>query len=157
MIGVFSIIIMFTLGITLPLTIKGVKHFIKIRNISRRDQDMFIDFIREDFLTHLDIVSQSVVDLQLFDANTGFEFFAKCHYQIHLKNNSVTWCTNDQFLAYQKLKLPLYILLGIGGPAHFPDQLFLIPFKYLTSNIINAVELDQYLIKYNQKINVSML
>jgi hypothetical protein len=54
-----------------------------------------------------------------------------------------------------EIEIPVYIMVGVGGSSHFPDTLYLIPFKNVTSNYILTSSLTQYEVKLNQVIDFS--
>jgi len=102
-------------------------------------------------------LADSVFDeLNFTQLNTDYEFFIKPKYYSKTHRTGVKYCTKKEFSFFKnQIKIPVYIMLGIGGPSHFPDKLYLIPFNYVSSNTVPIGMLIQYEVKINQGIDFS--
>ncbi len=150
--------------VMLPILIPAIKRQLKKPDVT--DADMFKDFVSNDLFPDLDIVvplnfpeqNLCTPDISFLDTNTNFEFYIKCFYCADVKKNHFKWCTDQAFRSYQNLTgLPLFIIVGLGGPSHFPDELYMLPFSKISSNKLSMSQLNQHKIKYGDKIDFSML
>jgi hypothetical protein len=68
----------------------------------------------------------------------------------------IKWCSDEQFSGYcDGNKMPLFILIGVGKDAYLPDVLYLIPFKAISSNIINVAHIDEYRVMRHHDVDFS--
>jgi hypothetical protein len=95
-------------------------------------------------------------DLRFLDPETNFEFYITCSY-IHAKKADIVWCTEQQFRNYQTLaSFPLFVVFGIGGPSHFPDNVYIVPLSQLTSNKTKLLLLEKFRSQFGQDIDFSI-
>ena len=150
--------------VMLPILIPAVKRQLKKPEFD--DEYMFDDFVCNDLFPEdkFEIVDP-VKTVPEFgnDKFQGFiirrisdnlEFYIITKYADNSKVNEIRWCDNDQLSHYKFLSdVPAYIVIGIGGSSHFPDKLYLMPFKQFSSNKIRLTEILPFEIKYGQEIN----
>jgi len=59
------------------------------------------------------------------------------------------WCTKKRFeflKAFIKKETNLFIVIGIGGTSYLPNELYLVPFKKITSNKLSKEQLTRYIL-----------
>lgn len=75
-------------------------------------------------------------------------FAIECKYRSGYFNGGIELAKDYQFKNYKeyerKARVPVFIVLGVGGRPDSPDELFVIPLKNLNSNFINTWNLKQY-------------
>jgi hypothetical protein len=81
------------------------------------------------------------------------EFSVECKWRQNLYKNGVEFAKKDQFDRYKnfekKQKFPVFIVIGIGGKAISPKQLYVVPLQKIDNNFIHRKELK----KYEKKVN----
>jgi hypothetical protein len=65
---------------------------------------------------------------------TREEFWVEAKYRTKYDEDKVECYRPDQLERYKEEELPVYIALGLGGDPDLPDQVFLIPVKYIQSS-----------------------
>jgi hypothetical protein len=152
--------------VMLPILVPVIKRQVKKPDVT--DADLFEDFVCNDFFVRekyylaiapdIVILADSVFnELNFTQLSTDYEFFIKPKYYSKTSRNGVEYCTKKEFLFLKnEIEIPVYIMLGIGGPSHFPDKLYLIPFQNLSSNTIPVALIVQYEVKINQNIDFSI-
>lgn len=78
-----------------------------------------------------------------------FETFAiECKWRKSYYNESIEWAKDYQLKNYQdyaaKLKIPVFVVIGVGGEAEKPQELFIVPLQKIKSNAISKSELANY-------------
>lgn len=136
------------------------------------DVYMFEDFVCNDFFApesyhtiHLlnkpgEIITNDYLlpDFRFIQITTNYEFYIKTKFIAIGVSNQIECCDEKQFFSYKSLpdNIPLFVMIGIGGPSSLPDALYLIPYKNLTSNKLSISLISQYAVKYNQSIDFSV-
>ncbi|OCX53414.1 hypothetical protein BEL04_03685 [Mucilaginibacter sp. PPCGB 2223] len=152
--------------VMLPTLIPAIKRQIKKPEFT--EADLFEEFVCTDFFVrekyYLTAVPDIVVaadnvfnELNFTQLGNEYEFFIKPKYYTKTNRTEIEYCTKKEFLFFKnEIEIPVYIMLGIGGPCHFPDKLYLIPFKNFSTNTIPVAMLVQYEVKINQDIDFSI-
>lgn len=95
-------------------------------------------------------ISNKLPDLEFQFITKGYQsrFAIECKYRKRYMNNQIEIARDYQINNYRKFeterKIPVYIVLGLGGKPSKPDELFLIPIKYINSNIIYYKDIIPY-------------
>jgi len=75
-------------------------------------------------------------------------FAVECKWRSSYYNEAIEWAKEYQLKNYQeyadKLKIPVFVVIGIGGEAEKPHELFIIPLRKMKSNTITRSELAQF-------------
>jgi hypothetical protein len=75
-------------------------------------------------------------------------FSVECKWRKEMFNDTVQFARQDQFERYKeferKEKIPVFIALGIGGTASSPEQLYVLPLKYISENVLKAQDIERY-------------
>jgi len=150
--------------VMLPILVPAIKR--QLRKPEFDDEYMFDDFVCNDLFTQdqFNVVNHTIeFGTDVFPGflvkqiSDNFQFYIITKYTKNTKTNEIQWCDKKHFLHYQILKdSPVYIVLGVGGPSHFPDQLFMIPFKRIYSNKLTQSELMVYAITHGEEINFNI-
>ena len=97
-------------------------------------------------------VSNHFPDLEVifdFKAKGVKEAFAiECKWRKNYYKNGIEWAQNYQIKNYKeyadKLKIPVMVVIGVGGEPENPHELFIVPLSKMKSNIIDKTELANY-------------
>lgn len=95
-------------------------------------------------------VSNHFPDLEIiFEHKHVKETFAvECKWRKSFYNNEIEWAENYQVKNYkeyaERLNIPVFVLIGIGGKPEKPHELFIVPLERMHSNIISKEELSDY-------------
>jgi len=134
------------------------------------DINQFKDFISNDFLSSnkyqvTSLVSYPAItnanefpllDFRCIQCENSYEFYIKAKYFEKLPKQTFNWCDKKQYpLLIKTSDTPLYIIIGVGGASHFPDQLFLIPFRDTDSSSLDTTALTKYSVIFNTSIDFS--
>ena len=93
-------------------------------------------------------------DFRFVQISTRFDFYIKTKYVAIKTPDKFDWCKRDQFLHFKFLNnIPLYIVIGIGGTAANPENIYMIPYTKLTSNEISLSDWDTYQITDTDSIH----
>ncbi len=72
-------------------------------------------------------------DLKLRHKQTGAEFYVECKYRSYIFENKVQWSSYGQMQRYRefadKMNLPVFVVIGLGGMPDYPERLFCIPLE----------------------------
>lgn len=162
MVGIF--IIVFIIMFLIPL----IKQ-LRIRHASNKtlynNSYLFNDFVLNDFFAsekysvkNLSDKSDSLhYDFQVTQISTSINFLIKTIFvNGDARKNMIKWCSDEQFSGYYNTnQTPLFILIGVGRDAYLPDELYLIPFKTIPSNIINVSLINQYRVMRHHDVDFS--
>ena len=62
--------------------------------------------------------------------------------------NGIEWAQDYQIKNYKeyadKLSIPVYVVIGVGGEPEKPNELFIVPLAEMNSNTISKSELRNY-------------
>lgn len=92
-------------------------------------------------------------DLEMiFSGRNKYRFAVECKWQSYFNEGKIKWATDikiNRYLAFQnKMGIPVFIAIGIGGHPFNPDKLFVTPL----SNICMHIEVfESDLIPYKRK------
>ena len=75
-------------------------------------------------------------------------FAIECKYRSSFYKDSINWAEEYQFKNYQdyalKLKIPVFVIIGVGGVPSKPYEIFIVPLSNIYSASISKSELDKY-------------
>jgi len=75
-------------------------------------------------------------------------FAIECKWRKSYYQESIEWAKDYQLKNYkdyaEKLKIPVFVVIGVGGEAEKPEELFIVPLQKMKSNIISKSELAHY-------------
>ena len=75
-------------------------------------------------------------------------FAIECKWRKSYYQESIEWAKDYQLKNYKdyadKLKIPVFVVIGIGGDAEKPHELYIVPLQKMKSNIISKSELTNY-------------
>lgn len=88
-----------------------------------------------------------VMQLNLKDVN--FRFAVECKWRGKLPgNNEVELCRSDQLDRYKtygkKNQMEVFIALGVGGKPEYPEQLYIVPLRYVSHPVVKVNFLEKY-------------
>lgn len=102
---------------------------------------------------YADTTPQPDLLLELKVKKKTAEFSVECKWRQKLYKNGVEIAKKEQFDRYKnferKQKYPVFIVIGIGGKAISPEQLYVVPLKDINTNFIHIKRLK----KYEKKVN----
>lgn len=77
-----------------------------------------------------------------------YHFAVECKWRRYFKFDSVEWATDSQFHRYREYqnqtKIPVFIVLGIGGEADKPNAVYCIPLNEIDNTILHEFAIAQY-------------
>jgi hypothetical protein len=90
--------------------------------------------------------------LTLVAGNKKSKFAVECKYRSTVEDyNQFNICYSAQFSRYKefakKENTPVFIALGIGGKPDFPDDIYMLPLKYISHPVINLTKIKGYRFK----------
>lgn len=92
--------------------------------------------------THPDLV----LKFKFKDIDT--DFAVECKYRGDYFKNGIEWCTNRQlenYRSYAKEKnRTVFVVIGVGGEASAPEELFIIPLADISENFLSKSFLNGY-------------
>jgi hypothetical protein len=96
-----------------------------------------------------DNLNPDLVFQLLLRNGTRFPLAVECKYRSSfVATDSINICSNEQLLRYQKFgtenKMPVFLVLGMGGKAHAPENLYVFNVSKLHRNWIPKDTLDSY-------------
>jgi len=75
-------------------------------------------------------------------------FAIECKWRKSFYHDSIEWAKDYQLKNYQeyadKLKIPVFVVIGVGGEPENPQELFIVPLQKMKSNTISKNELYEY-------------
>ena len=75
-------------------------------------------------------------------------FAIECKWRKNYYHEAIEWAKDYQLRNYKdyadKLKIPVFVIIGVGGEAENPNELFIVPLQKMKSNIISKTELANY-------------
>lgn len=97
-------------------------------------------------------VSNHFPDLEVvfdFKAKSIKQSFAiECKWRKNYYNNGIEWAKDYQVKNYQdyatKLNIPVFVVIGLGGTADKPQEVFIVPLAKMNSSTITKTELTIY-------------
>jgi len=97
-------------------------------------------------------VSNHFPDLEVifdFKSKGVNEAFAiECKWRGYYYKNEIKWAENYQINNYkeyaEKLSIPVFVVIGVGGEPKMPEELFIVPLQEMKSNTITKSELANY-------------
>ena len=98
-------------------------------------------------------------DFKFKSIRTGREFCVEAKWRSSFRGDALEWCTYPQLKRYQEFskKLPVYVILGVGGDAFDPRQVFFIPLKDIKYTKLFRSFLQRYTIDVKSPINPNRL
>ncbi len=108
--------------------------------------DKYVDGIYADTTLQPDLL------LELKLSKKATEFSVECKWRQKLPDDEFEFAYKEQFYRYKNFekerKIPVFIAIGIGGKGNQPENLYIVPLRFLKSNII----LVKFLKKFEKKI-----
>ncbi len=75
-------------------------------------------------------------------------FAIECKWRGYYYKNEIKWAENYQINNYkeyaEKLNIPVFVVIGVGGEPKMPEELYIVPLKEMKSNTITKSELANY-------------
>ncbi len=75
-------------------------------------------------------------------------FAIECKWRKSFYHESIEWAKDYQLKNYQeyakKLKIPVFVVIGVGGVPEKPQELFIVPLQKIKSNTISKSDLASY-------------
>lgn len=75
-------------------------------------------------------------------------FAIECKWRKYFYKNEIEWAKDYQIKNYKdyadKLQIPVYVVIGVGGEPEKPTELFVVPLKKIEANILTKSELQTY-------------
>lgn len=75
-------------------------------------------------------------------------FAIECKWRKYYFENSIEWAKDYQIKNYKeyanKLKIPVFVVIGVGGEPNNPYELFIVPLEKMKANVISKDELAKY-------------
>ena len=75
-------------------------------------------------------------------------FAIECKWRKNYLKNGIEWAKDYQIKNYKeyadKLNIPVFVVIGVGGEPENPNELFIIPLRNMKENTINKSELEKY-------------
>lgn len=91
------------------------------------------------------------LEINLKLKNIQSKFAIECKYRSFYFNNGIEWAEDYQLENYKKYSaeqnIPVFIVLGVGGEATKPEEIFIIPLSEIKSTFVNK----NFLYKYERK------
>ncbi len=88
------------------------------------------------------------VNFTFKNQNINENFAIECKWRKTYYKNSIEWAHNYQIKNYReytdKLNIPVFVVIGVGGEPNKPNEIFIIPLSKLESNTISKDELKPY-------------
>lgn len=80
--------------------------------------------------------------------NIQSKFAIECKYRSYFFNNGIKWAEDYQLENYKKysaeLGIPVFIVIGVGGEATAPAEVFIIPLSDINSTFVKKTFLNKY-------------
>lgn len=94
-----------------------------------------------------------------FEVQNGNEFFMfaiECKWRNNFYYNDLELFKESQLINYWKFaaenNIPVFVAIGVGGQAHSPEELYIIPLKRIKGTVISKNELYPFIKADNDKI-----
>ncbi|NOR74451.1 MAG: hypothetical protein GQ525_04775 [Draconibacterium sp.] len=104
--------------------------------------DKYINGVYAETTQHPDLMLELKANGELHP------FSVECKWKRYSKTNDIQFCSKDQFKRYKEFEanknLPVFIALGIGGKGISPDNIYVVPLRFLNSNIMPTKTLDKF-------------
>lgn len=75
-------------------------------------------------------------------------FAIECKWRKNYYHEAIEWAKDYQLKNYKdyayKLKIPVFVIIGVGGEAENPNEIFIVPLQKMKSNTISKSELAIY-------------
>ena len=114
----------------------------KYFNIKEWASDKYVDGIYAESNQNPDL------RLEFNHKQTKEEFSVECKYRSSLYNGMLEFAYPDQFKRYQQYeksqKIPVFIVVGIGGEPTAPAELYVIPLRLMDSHKVQKEDLKEY-------------
>lgn len=114
-----------------------------------------------DYVTNKhDFVSSSKEpDFKFKSRRTGEEFYVEAKYRHGFYKGMLDWCKPYQLKRYQEIdaKIPVYIVLGIGGEPGTPGSVCLIPMSHIRFTRLYPSILKKYQISSHRPLQETEL
>jgi len=119
-----------------PVTyVKGdeFEHFVRGRLFTRESYDLLHK--THDYADNKNdyIASSKDPDFRFRARSDGQEFYVEAKFRSRYHDGKLEWCKPFQLKRYQEIDnhTPVIIVIGLGGQPCAPENVFLIPMKYL--------------------------
>lgn len=86
--------------------------------------------------------------LQFKYKNIQIDFAVECKYRSHFYKNGIEWASEKQLNSYQKFSVqkeqPVFIIIGVGGVASAPDELYLVRLSDIDNTFLDKPTLAPF-------------
>jgi len=168
--GIALIIMVMVLTITLQPVLRSIKKILRRKDPTLNSDYQFEDFVCNDVFNAqqyqaLHLLSKpgtiltaeekhKLPDLRLKNLANGEQFYVRCSYHESINHQQIKFCDEQRLQHFKTItEIPVYVFIGIGGPAHFPDNLYMVPLSQLASYKVETPVLEQYSFKFGQNID----
>ena len=114
-----------------------------------------------DYITNkADFVAASKEpDFKFKSRASGKEFYVEVKYRYGFHEGMIDWCKPYQLKRYQEInaKIPVYIVLGIGGQPGMPETICLIPVRHIRFTRLYPSILKKYQISSHNPLHENEL
>ncbi len=88
------------------------------------------------------------IEFNLKTKEVSDKFAIECKWRKNYYQGGIEWANDYQIDNYKKyaetLKIPVFVVIGVGGEPENPNELFIIPLGQVTSNILSKETLLKY-------------
>ena len=92
------------------------------------------------------------VKFEIKSKSVSETFAIECKWRKSFYRNSIEWANDYQVRNYkeytERVKIPVFIVIGVGGEPGKPDEVFIVPISKIDNNILTRDELEPYKRKY---------
>ena len=98
-------------------------------------------------------------DFKFRDRYTKKEFYVEAKFRTNVYQNKLVWCNDKQLQRYQSInkQTPVFLLLGDGGKANWPDGIALIPLSKAKYTGLFTSFVDQFAIEPEKPVTSKIL
>jgi hypothetical protein len=98
-------------------------------------------------------------DFKFRDRYTKKEFYVEAKFRTSIYNNKLVWCNEKQLERYQIInqRLPVFLIIGYGGKADWPEYLSLIPLSKAKYTGLFPSFVDQFEIEHEKAVSSKIL
>ncbi len=102
------------------------------------------------------VESSKEPDFKFRSKRSQREFFVETKYRTDYYNGAIEWCKPYQLRRYKMIDktTPVYLVLGVGGRAASPDEIFLMPLKDIKYSRLFPSFLSKYRLSNHQPANL---
>jgi hypothetical protein len=100
------------------------------------------------------VESSKEPDFKFKTRGSGKEFYVEVKYRSKFHDGVIDWCKPFQLKRYQTInnKIPVYVVIGIGGQPKAPYQISLIPMEHIRFQRLYPTLLKKFTVSTNRFI-----